>query len=349
MSEQHPTKQPSLFSLCTRSLCKTLFGMVGVALGLIPFILIVGSAFSSMGDEKQITQETKTKVIANAEGTRSAFSASTPMILQLNINGAIGIPPVTAEKIQQILQESQEGTFANHKIKGIFLHINSPGGGVIQSDDIFRLIADYKKRHQIPVVAFVDGLCASGALWIACTADKIYTTNASLVGSVGVVTAGIFNVSKLMEKLGVETAIFAEGKNKDALNPFRPWTEEDKESLKPITEYYYKLFVDLITTSRPKITKEHLVENIGAKIFPAPEAYEIGFIDGADYTRGAALKELLLLAGIHDNHYQVIELEKKEWFSEFLNGESAIFNPKISMHPYFDPQFMGQPLALWIP
>lgn len=326
--------------------------MVGIAVGLVPFILIIGMAFSGLGEESYPDLETKTKVLANADGSREGLKSHSPLILQINISGAIGMGTTTSEKVRQILQESHEGSLKG-RIKGIFLHINSPGGAVFDSDDIYNALLEYKKKYNTPVVAFTDGLMASGAVWIGCAADKIYATPTSVVGSVGVLTAGIFNFTKLMEKLGIESIMFVEGKEKDALNPFRPWTEQDKESLRPLTEYYYKAFVDLVSKSRPELTQEKLVNDIGARIYPAPQAQAIGFIDGSNYSRSLALEELLKLANVSKDNYQVVTLEKKEWYSDLFGSDMELLNGKVKheirIHPFQELLLKGQPMALWLP
>src|SRR5690606_9333623 len=121
------------------------------------------------------------------------------------------------------LMESREGIFEKSPVVALLLHIQSPGGTVIDADGIYRAIKAYKAQHNIPVYAYVDGLCASGGMYIAAAADKIFASDVSLIGSVGVISPPTFNFTKTMEKLGIEALTLSAGIGKDDLNPFRPW------------------------------------------------------------------------------------------------------------------------------
>ena len=100
---------------------------------------------------------------------------------------------------------------------------------MVDADGIYRAIKHYKEQYQVPVIAYVDGLCASGGMYIACAADKIYATDVSLVGSVGVLFPSFMNFSKLLDTVGVQSLTISSCKGKDDMNPLRPWKEGGKD------------------------------------------------------------------------------------------------------------------------
>ena len=134
---------------------------------------------------------------------REFLHSPAPVILKIDIDGVIGIGDLTYKKIQNSLLDSREGLLAPNRVKALLLYIDSPGGSADDADDIYRAILSYKKKYQVPVYAFVDGMCASGGMYIACAADRIFSTPTSVIGSVGVLLGPTFNFSGLMERYGV--------------------------------------------------------------------------------------------------------------------------------------------------
>ncbi len=198
---------------------------------------------------------------------------------------------------------------------------------------------DYKQKYQIPIYAYVDGLCASGGVYVSLAADKIYATPISLIGSVGVLAPTFANVTKLLDKIGVETLSISAGKGKDALNPLRPWKPGEEDNYKQIIDFYYHRFVDLVTTHRPEVNKELLVKDYGAALFPAPEAHQKGFIDVAEASLSETLKDLLKQVGITSNYYQVVRLENKQWWRNlFSSHANSLWKGKVQHQLTISPE-----------
>ena len=105
------------------------------------------------------------------------------------------------------------------KFDAISLVINSPGGSPVQSSLIGEKIRSIANSKNVKVYAFVEDVAASGGYWLACSADKIYADNNSIVGSIGVIAGGI-GFTGLIKKLGIERRIYTAGKNKSFLDPF---------------------------------------------------------------------------------------------------------------------------------
>lgn len=343
----------SIFYAAFRSLFTALFGVIGIGLGLILILLLIGSV--SMSDTK-IDSKLKTtnveEILPNAEGKRQQLSKEAPVILQIDIDGIIGTEDLDRHTIRKQLVESREGSFKNNRVKAILLHINTPGGTVVDADGIYRALKEYKERYKVPVYAYVDGLCASGGLYVAAAADKIYASDVSLIGSVGVLAPTFANLSKMLEKIGIETLTLTAGKDKDAMNPFRPWKPGEEQNYQDLIDYYYRHFVNIMVNNRP-INKEELIKDYGAQVFTAPEAVNRGFIDVSDISLGETIKQINKEIGIDSDYYQVVKLKQKDWWSRLFSENSLLRTGKIqhdvTFMPEMDLALRGQFLYLYRP
>lgn len=317
----------SIFASSVRAFFVTFFGAMGALIGFALLLLLLIGIFSSGDETKHFGHGVK--IMPDAYGNRKELASSTPIILQIEINSEIGRNDLTADKIQEILLDSREGAFKNDRVKAIFLTINSPGGSANETNIIYRALKQYKQRYGTPIFAFVDGLCASGGYYLACATDKIYASDVSLIGSVGVVSwPPFFNITDTMEKLGVKATTLSAGNGKDAMNPTRNWSEGEEASRQKIIDFYYDDFVYAVTSNRPHVEPEHLVKIHGANVFPAHEAKEFGMIDETSCCRDDALKELVQTAGI-SGEYQVVCMKCRSWWKDIFK-EKVINSPLIT-------------------
>lgn len=336
----------SLISSALRSLCVAFCTVVGIAISLFVITLFASGLFSG---NRLIEPQFDMRIEPNAAGSVERLSSSSPVVLQLNIDDPIGLGRLTAERVKRNLDASRQGLLQEGRVKAIFLMMNTPGGTVFDADGIYRALLDYKARFNVPVFAYVDGLCASGGMYIACAADKIYASNVSLVGSVGVISE-FFNVKELMGKLGVDALTITSGKYKDDLNPTRTWQPGEEARWKAISSYYYDTFVGIVTRARPKITKEMLVDQYGAQVFPAPLALANGYIDVAGASRGEALEALAKAAGL-GNDYQVVSVHEDGLFGGFFGQDNALLKGQIVHKIEGMPQLelANKPLYMYAP
>ena len=318
-----------IFKSAFRTFLKTLFGFLGFFIACI-FFMASSTIFSP---STLIEEKTTAVILPDAEGKRDLLPATTPVILQIPIHGIVGSKELSTESISDILNDSQTGLLANNRVKGILLHFNTPGGTVVDSDNISQMINAYKKRYNVPVYGFVDGLCASGGMYIASSADKMFAGPASLIGSIGVIIGPFFNFVDLMNKVGVNSKTITAGLNKDMLSPFRPWKEGEDAAIQGVTNFFYQHFVDVVTKARPQIDKSKLISEYGANIFDCVKAQNIGYIDEAMTTRDEALLELVKAANIGENQkYQVMALNPKHpWISDVISSKSPLVTGKIEI------------------
>jgi protease-4 len=295
----------SVFVSAIRSFCKTFCGLVGIFLALL-----VGAIFYSLFASPYQPQEKTTLTILpdlNRELALKPFNS--PVILQINIQGVIGEPSIDTKTMDAILLDSRRGLLANNRVKAILINFNTPGGTVFDSDNIYRMLKAYKEKYNVPIYGYVSGLCASGGVYISSSCDKIFGAPCSIIGSVGVVLGPFFNIVEGLNKLGVQAKVLSDGLNKDMMSPFRPWAPDEDASLRAIMDFQYNRFVDIVSATHPRLTKEKLINEYGAAVFDVVKAQEFGYIDVANANYEDALQALMLAASIDPQHpYQVIEL-----------------------------------------
>lgn len=322
--------QDGILRSSARALFLVFFGTLGLIAALI-FVMLFFS-FLSSSESQELENKYTLEIAPNAQGVRKKLSKSTPVILELNIDGIIGTKLLNKDTMNQLLIESREGSLKKDRVKAVLVHLNTPGGTVEDADSIYRQLVAYKKQYNVPMYGYVDGLLASGGMYIASACDKVFASDSSLIGSVGVIIPTFFNFSKLMSQIGLETTTLYAGKGKDAGDPTRPWSPGEFKNLDQIIQYYYDQFVNIVISARPNLNKEALTKDYGAQLFPAPKAQEIGMIDKANSTRAEALKELLQKISIEDDYYQVVHLKDESWINKIFNSQNPLFKGRIKHH-----------------
>ncbi len=341
----------SIFISALRGFFNTVAVIIGIAVAL--FIVILGiSAFSS-----SITTPDKSTLTLSPDANwdRKLLPHSAPVILRINLHGVIGIGKLQGDKFKTLLLDSREDDLANNRVKGIILHVDTPGGTATDSATIYHLLQAYKEKYKVPVFAYVDGICASGGMYICSAADQIYSSAEGIIGSVGVRMGPAFNFSEVMSKIGIQSLTLTEGKDKDMLNPFRPWKEGEENSLKLLIADEYNRFTDVVVNARKGLDKEKLINDYGANVFSAQVAQEYGFIDNGKADYDETLRALVKAAGIgeHDK-YQVLEITYFESFlSELKENKAGLLNGKLEhVFPtgsYTTSEMSGKLLYLYQP
>ncbi|ELZ91677.1 putative signal peptide peptidase SppA [Haloferax mucosum ATCC BAA-1512] len=156
--------------------------------------------------------------------------------------------------------------------EALLLKLNTPGGEVLPSDDIRRAAAAFDG----PTVAYATDVCASGGYWIASGCDELWSHDASVVGSIGVIGSSV-NASELADKLGVSYERFAAGKYKDAGNALKEPTEDEREYLQGLIDDYYDDFVERVAEGRDM--DPGAIRDTEARIYLGDEAHELGLVD----------------------------------------------------------------------
>ena len=171
-----------------------------------------------------------------------------------------------------------EQAFSVKNLKAVVLQINSPGGSPVQSEMISKRIRDLSEKKNVPVLAFVEDVAASGGYWLACAADEIFASKASIIGSIGVVSSG-FGFDKAIEKIGIDRRLYTSGENKAILDPFLPENKDDVKRLKAIQKELHNQFISFVKSRRgSKITNKDKDLFTGA-FWSGQKSLDLGLID----------------------------------------------------------------------
>ena len=211
----------------------------------------------------------------------SYFNDPYPVVSVLRLSGVIGqVGPARSGLTLDGLGKSIERAFSGKRVKTVALVINSPGGSPVQSAQIARRIRELADEKDIPVVAFAEDVAASGGYWLACAADEIFADANSIIGSIGVVSAG-FGFTEAIEKIGVERRVHTMGKRKGMLDPFLPEVPEDIARLKAIQMDIHDSFKQMVLERRgEKLTAPDADELFEGDVWTGSQAQALGLIDG---------------------------------------------------------------------
>ncbi|MBX9745239.1 MAG: S49 family peptidase [Chlamydiales bacterium] len=318
----------SIFVSSLRGFFRCFFSVFGIIFGL----LLASFLYSMLSTTTIHEEKTELSFLPDLEGQSKMLPTTTPAILQINLHGVIGdLHGIQAEDIKQTLISSRTGLLSNDRVKGVLLHIDTPGGEVTAADNIYQFIKTYKEKYRVPVFAFVNGLCASGGMYVSSSADQIFASPTSVIGSIGVIIGPFFNVVDTMAKIGVTSKTLTAGLDKDMMNPFRTWKPEEAASLKAVLASMYDRFVAIVTEHRPNVDKTKLVNEYGAQVFDVAKAKEIGYIDQANVTYEQALEALLEAAQVdRTKPYQIVELKPMQnWLKALVESKSSLLKGKI--------------------
>jgi protease IV len=207
-------------------------------------------------------------------------------VLVVDVSGVISDTPTkrafglieeesTVARIQSELKKADDDS----RVKAIVLRVNSPGGGVTASDEIYGELVRFKKEHNVPVVAALGDLAASGGYYVACAADTIVAHPTTVTGSIGVIMMGL-NLEGLLAKIGVRNQTYKAGEHKDILSPLRAATPEERRIVQSILDGLHARFIGVVREARPRLDTARLGELTDGRIFDAPQALAAGLIDG---------------------------------------------------------------------
>lgn len=241
-------------------------------------------------------------------------------IARIEIIGTIS-PPFTA-RILSALERAEE----DEQVKGVLLIVDSPGGLVADSHQIYHRLE--RLRGKKPVVVSMKRLAASGGLYVAMGVGPdglIYAEPTTWTGSIGVIIPR-FDVSGLAEKIGVESDSLKTGELKDSLNPFRPLSEQDEVVWKAILADSFDRFIDVIASNRKGLTEEQVRDLATGQIYTAHQALDGGLVDkiGFEEDALAALEDALKL-----KNTRVIEYEFPVGLFDLLMPAADAVDPRM--------------------
>lgn len=212
-----------------------------------------------------------------------------PRVALVRLHGLIAARPdafgqgLAAAGISPILERA----FALKRLQAVFLAINSPGGSPVQSSLIAQAIRREADKRKLPVIAVAEDAAASGGYWIACAADEILCDPASILGSIGVISAG-FGFQDAMGRLGIERRLRTAGGQKSFLDPFQPERAEDVARLEDLLGRLHEEFRAWVRDRRGARLKAPEDELFSGRFWTGRQAMELGLADGLGDVTGEA-------------------------------------------------------------
>lgn len=210
---------------------------------------------------------------------------SSPVVPVLRLTGPIGMAtPLRPGLSIATLSAAIEKMFSMSKLPSVALLVNSPGGSPVQSSLILKRIRQLAEEKEKKVYVFCEDVAASGGYYIALAGDEIYADTSSIVGSIGVISAG-FGFEKAIEKLGVERRVYTAGTSKSMLDPFRPENPSDVARLKQVQQDVHDAFIGVVKDRRAGKLTGHDDDLFNGSFWSAPKALDLGLIDGVSDVR----------------------------------------------------------------
>ena len=274
----------------------------------LPVCSCVGTGVVALGTLGQIGQQP----LPGAMGVGDAVAV-------IRLDGTITAGPqdyltgtgITPERVRSLLDRAT----ANTSVKAVVVRVNSPGGSVVASDEIYQALRSSDK----PIVISMGDTAASGGYYISCGGDYVFAHPDTLTGSIGVISQ-FLNAEELLEKVGVEAVVIATGEFKDIGSLYRDMTEEEKALWRDILDQVYEDFVAVVAEARD-LPREDVREIADGRVFTGRQALEIGLVDEVG-TRQAAIDKAAELGNIEGDP-RVVELRAQPTFLEMFYSLQA--------------------------
>ena len=203
-------------------------------------------------------------------------------------NDHIAILPVEGvidETRAAFVRDAVDGLLEDRRLRAVVLRVNSPGGGVTASDQIWYEVGRLRARG-VPVIASFGGVAASGGYYAACASDEIFAERTTITGSIGVI-AQVLTLGDMLEKIGVEpVTLVADGSPDKATGNdiMRRWTDDDRAQLGVILNDAYDVFAERVRDGRgERLTAEGSDRAVTGSVFTGPRAMELGLVDAIGY------------------------------------------------------------------
>src|SRR3972149_6074734 len=269
---------------------------------------------SESGVEPPVRAEDVMKIGDEVRARVTRIDTVGEKIAVVKIEGVI----LDSKDIIEELREHRE----NKSVKAIMLRIDSPGGAVAPSQEIYTEVLNIRDEGKKKIVTSMGSVAASGGYYIASASDRIVANPGSVTGSIGVILE-LANVSGLMKKVGVESVVIKSGKFKDVGSLFRTMTTEERELLQGVIDDTYDQFVEAVSVGRG-ISKEDLIPIADGRVFTGRQAKKLGLVDELGSMQDA-IKITADMAGIKGEP-DIIEKKKKVSIFERLVKNSSLIS-----------------------
>ncbi len=229
-------------------------------------------------------------------------------------------------RIEGVLSDAEEtirqlDTFEkDDDIKAVVLRIDSPGGAVVPSQEIYDKVLTVKKHKK--VVVSMGSVAASGGYYIACAADRIIANAGTITGSIGVIVQ-FSQIEELLDKLGLKATVIKAGRYKDVGSPVREMTPADKALIQGVVDDIHNQFIETVVLNRD-IAREEIERIADARIFTGRQALDAGLVDALG-NLDVAIVAAAGLAGIQGEPAVVYPEKKRKSLLRYILSETITF------------------------
>jgi len=225
-------------------------------------------------------------------------------------------PIYESERIVKQLKKFRQ----RRDVRALLLHVDSPGGGVVASQEIYEEVKRTKQSGK-PLVVSMGSVAASGGYYVSCPADRIVANRGTITGSIGVISQ-FFRIDPLLKKLGIESNTMKSGRFKDTGSPFREMTPEDRRYVQNLIDDMHRQFVAVVQQERsldPKIALQYA----DGRVFTGEQALAAGLVDTLG-TYEDAIRIAAELGGIVGEPGIVKEEKRKPRLLDFLFQKNPV-------------------------
>ncbi|MCE1166155.1 MAG: signal peptide peptidase SppA [Bacteroidetes bacterium] len=294
----------------------------GIFIGLIVIALIfVGVAFLVLAVSVTATGDRNYEYVTTGSGEKIAV---------VELDFTIIDPKAIVRQFKKYREDKS--------VKAIVLHVNSPGGGVAASQEMYEEVKKTRDSGK-PVIVSFGSIAASGGYYVACGGSLIVSNPGSLTGSIGVI-ATFPNMKELGEKIGFKETIIKSGKLKDAGNPFRDMNSDDLAYFQEIIDNTFEQFLDVVSKER-KIDKDELRKIANGRVFTGTQAKDLKLVDSLG-TFEDAVRIAGEIAKIKGEPAIVREKSKRNLVEFLIEGFSG--NPIKEIKEELSTEFLNKPV-----
>ncbi len=270
-------------------------------------------------------------VMPNAAGIAEVATTANPLILQIHMPLSVG--DVFVWDLQEVLYELKN-YFKDFSLAGILLICDTQNSLFTDSNKAFNILQQFSDQYTVPIYTYIDGECLDLSMLIAAAASKIYASNSSLIGNIGLGPDVYFNYTNnprisdgglgsiISVTIDPPIKVISSGEGRDAGYPWAQWPEGSFEWLENLSLSKYDFVLQVLASNRPNLSTEALAE-LGSKIVLAEEAQQLGLIDVAGASREDTLIALATEAGVIDKDYRVVEFFPQIFFGSTAKEERA--------------------------
>jgi protease IV len=289
-----------------------LFLFFGLFIATLVTLVVTGIPYTTSLDSNQSSDENGIALI-QIQGHIS-YEMASPFRQSSGVDGII-----------QQLYEIEE----DDRVKAVVLRINSPGGSVGSSQELYNEILKYKERTKIPVVASIADMGTSGAYWVALGGDAIFANEGSILGNIGVIVRS-YDLSEFASKYGIGQTLFKSAQYKDLLSTWRKPSKSERLLMKRLVKDVHLQFVAAVQASR-KFSQKKAARVADGRIYSGSQAKNIGLIDHSGGLHDA-LEYAKKLADI-EGEYELIMRSKNPMhqFLQLWRGQVGSYLPQIML------------------